>query len=270
MTDFALTLAQTFRPELLKLIAVMFWLYVPISFICVARYVARQIHTGRLLNPESAPLPFKVTGVTGWFFILCVLELIFLQSPSLAPYYVALVLGGVSALLLETRHAASQQFGLTRLHPIRLLSWSLLGFGAIMLVETPLTEVIEWLMDAMRLPHPEQQPVETFRKFTDVSSILEFIFEAVILAPLVEELFFRGFLLTFLKNYTSTWLALVLSAGIFAFAHLNLAAALPLWFLGIALGLAYEHTGSLLLPIGIHACWNLVTALSLLLDKGSG
>ena len=49
---------------------------------------------------------------------------------------------------------------------------------------------------------------------------------------------------------------------------MNLVAALPLWFLGIVLGLAYEHTGSLLLPIGIHACFNLATALSLLVDKG--
>lgn len=263
MTDFAVALSHALRPQLMFLIEGMFWLYVPVSFICVASYVARQIQVGKLINRESAPIPFKVTGVAGWFFVVCVLELIFLQSP----YYIVLVLVGVAALLMETRHTANEQFGLTRLHPIRLLSWSLLGFGAVMLIETPLTEATVWVMDAMRLPHPEQQTVETFRRYTDVSSISEFIFEAVILVPLVEELFFRGFLLTFLKNYTSTWLALVLSAGVFAFVHMNLGAALPLWFLGIALGIAYEHTGSLLLPMGIHACWNLVTALSLLLDK---
>jgi len=64
-------------------------------------------------------------------------------------------------------------------------------------------------------------------------------------------------------------LAIVLSAGVFAFAHLNLGAALPLWFLGIVLGVAYEHTGCLIVPMSVHACFNLATGLSVLLDKGN-
>jgi membrane protease YdiL (CAAX protease family) len=100
--------------------------------------------------------------------------------------------------------------------------------------------------------------------------ILFFMAQAVLIQPMIEELFFRGFLLTFLKEYTSTWLALVLSSGVFAFAHLNLGVALPLWFLGIVLGMAYEQSGSLLLPVSIHGCFNLVSALSLLLEKGNG
>ena len=138
-----------------------------------------------------------------------------------------------------------------------------------MLVETPLMEVSVWALDALQMPHPEQQSVETFRQYSQASAILFFMLQAVFVFPAIEELFFRGFLLTFLKNYTSTWLAIVLSAGVFAFAHLNLGIVLPLWFLGIALGVAYEHTGSLLVPMCIHACFNLTTGLSLLMDKGS-
>jgi hypothetical protein len=93
--------------------------------------------------------------------------------------------------------------------------------------------------------------------------------QAVLISPLIEELFFRGFLYTFLKNYTSTWMALVLSAGVFAFVHVNLGSVVQLWSLGVILGMAYEHTGAILLPMGIHACFNFVTALSLLLDKGN-
>jgi membrane protease YdiL (CAAX protease family) len=32
---------------------------------------------------------------------------------------------------------------------------------------------------------------------------------------------------------------------------------------------AYEHTGSLLLPMCIHGCFNLITAVSLLIEKSS-
>jgi hypothetical protein len=149
------------------------------------------------------------------------------------------------------------------------MSWSVLVLGAVMLVVVPVSEVVASIFDALHLPHPEQETVEAFRHFNRPSEFFDFVFEAVLLSPLIEELFFRGFLLTFLKKYTSTWMALILSSGVFAFVHVNLGAALPLWFLGLALGLAYEHTGSLLLPIGIHACWNLVTALGLLLEKGN-
>jgi hypothetical protein len=87
--------------------------------------------------------------------------------------------------------------------------------------------------------------------------------------PIIEEFFFRGFLMTFLKTYTSTIMAIVLSAGVFAVAHLNVGAVIPLWFLGIVLGIAYEHTGSLVVPIGIHACFNMVTGLDILIEKGN-
>jgi membrane protease YdiL (CAAX protease family) len=111
--------------------------------------------------------------------------------------------------------------------------------------------------------------VESFLQLANPSLIGWFIFQAVILSPIVEELFFRGFLLTYLKNYTTPALAIVLSGGVFACAHLNLGAFVPLWFLGIVLGIAYEHTGSLMVPMTIHGCFNLATALNLLLDKGN-
>jgi hypothetical protein len=126
-----------------------------------------------------------------------------------------------------------------------------------------------WFLDIRNVPHPDQQSVETFRQYNQSSTILWFLLQAVFLFPVIEELFFRGFLLTFLKNHTSIGMAIVLSAGVFAFAHLNLGAVLPLWFLGIVLGVAYEHTGSLVVPMVIHACFNLATGLSLLMDKGN-
>ncbi|MEI9999030.1 MAG: methionine--tRNA ligase [Verrucomicrobiota bacterium] len=89
------------------------------------------------------------------------------------------------------------------------------------------------------------------------------------LQPLHRGDFLPRLLLTFLKNYTSPLIAVVLSGALFAGAHANLGVVLPLWFLGIVLGIAYEHTGSLLVPMAIHGCFNLATALSLLLDKGS-
>jgi membrane protease YdiL (CAAX protease family) len=265
MTSSLVALPPSLRTDLLILIEVVFWVFVPISFVCVTTYALRQYRTGQLINGSNAPMPIKTSGVVGGFFVLCVMQFIFIQSP----LYVIFVVLGIVGLLLESGRTFTEQFGLDRLRPVRALSWSLLVFGAVMLIEAPLTEAVLALFKAIHLPNQEQETVETFRQLDRPSRIFGFIFQAVFIFPVIEELFFRGFLLTFLKNYTSTWAALVLSSGLFAFAHVNLAAALPLWVLGIVLGLAYENTGSLLLPIGIHACWNLVTALSILLDKGN-
>jgi membrane protease YdiL (CAAX protease family) len=265
MTLFALTLSHEVRAGLQFLVQIFFILFVLVTFICVAAYAAKQIRTGRLFPIENKPLPLTMQPLSGWLFIVCVVGLIYLQSA----LYAIVVLFGIVGVLAENRRTVGAQFGFDRAKPVQAVAWGLLVFGAVMLVETPLTQASTWILDALQMPHPEQQSVETFRQYSQSSTIFWFMLQAVLLFPVIEELFFRGFLLTFLKNYTSTWMAIILSGGVFAFAHLNLGAVLPLWFLGVVLGVAYEHTGSLIVPISVHACFNLATGLSLLMDKGS-
>jgi uncharacterized protein len=267
MALFAFTLSPDVRAGMLVFVQSLFLCFVLVSFVCVAAYTARQVRAGHLFTLDHAPTPLMMRPpAAGWIYILTVLILIYLQSG----YYAAVVLAGVASLMVESWAAgADMPFGLRRMNIAKAIVWGLLAFGAVTLVETPLMQLSIWLLDQLRMPHPEQQAVETFRQFKKGSTIAMFLIGAVIVFPVIEEFFFRGFLLTFLKNYTSTAGAIVLSAGVFAFAHLNLAAALPLWFLGIVLGIAYEHTGSLVVPMIIHSCFNLATGLSVLIEKGS-
>jgi membrane protease YdiL (CAAX protease family) len=200
-----------------------------------------------------------------WLFIANVLALLVTMSP----LYMLLIVIGQAVLLLENRRIALKQFGLERLSSAQLIQWSVVISGAVVVVAAPVMQLFELLLDMLHLSHPEQQSVEVFRQVTRASQIIDFLIQAVFLAPMIEELFFRGFLLTYLKNYMSTWGALALSAAVFAIAHQNLDSVLPLWVLGIVLGVAYEHTGCILLPMGIHACFNLTTGLTLLAQKVS-
>jgi uncharacterized protein len=265
MPLFALTLSHEMRAELEGFVEFCFILFVLVSFVCVAAYTVKQIRTGKLFTGENVPFPIVMQSASGWVFVACVVGLIYLQSP----LYAIVVLVGITVVLAENRRTIRTQFGLDRVKPSKAVAWGLLVFGAIMLVEEPLTQAWEWILDLCNVSHPEQPLIETVRQYNHASAVLWFMLQGVFLFPVIEELFFRGFLLTFLKNYTSTWLAIVLSAGVFAIAHLNLGAVLPLWFLGVVLGVAYEHTGCLIVPISIHACFNLTTTLSLLMDKGN-
>ena len=87
---------------------------------------------------------------------------------------------------------------------------------------------------------------------------------AVAVAPVCEEFFFRGLAYPALKQRWGTWKALVVVSAAFALAHLHVPSLGPLFVLALALGLAYEWTGSLLAPITMHTLFNAANAAMLL------
>ncbi len=81
----------------------------------------------------------------------------------------------------------------------------------------------------------------------------------VILAPIAEELIFRGCLYRFLKGNMPVMGAVLLSSLLFGAIHLHLAGLPVLVAFGAVLCLVYERTGSLKAPILLHAFFNLNT-----------
>ncbi|KAJ4961682.1 hypothetical protein NE237_021592 [Protea cynaroides] len=77
-----------------------------------------------------------------------------------------------------------------------------------------------------------------------------------VLAPLLEETVFRGFLMVSLTQWFPTPVSVLLSAVVFSIAHLTPGEFPQLFVLGTALGFSYAQTRNLLTPITIHALWN--------------
>jgi uncharacterized protein len=90
-----------------------------------------------------------------------------------------------------------------------------------------------------------------------------FFFTAAVAAPLFEEFLFRGFLLPSLTRYFSVWQAILISAFVFAVAHLSLSEVLPLMVLGVVLGFVYTRSRNLFAPMLLHSLWNSGTLISL-------
>ncbi len=97
-----------------------------------------------------------------------------------------------------------------------------------------------------------------------LSFILLFI-TTTLLAPLFEEIIFRGILLPTLSRDFGIILGIVVSAFIFALAHLSLGEMPPLFILGIGLGVTRIASGSLLSSVIMHSLWNGLTFLNLFL-----
>jgi len=86
-----------------------------------------------------------------------------------------------------------------------------------------------------------------------------------LLAPFFEEIIFRGVLLpTISRDFGTIW-GIIISAFIFALAHLSIGEMPPLFVLGIGLGITRIATGSLLSSVIMHSLWNGLTFLNLFL-----
>jgi len=81
---------------------------------------------------------------------------------------------------------------------------------------------------------------------------------AVLLAPLVEELLFRGVVFTALLQYLPRFWAFALSSLFFGLVHFNAVSLLPLSILAALFAWSYEKTGNLWVPILAHSLFNVI------------
>lgn len=91
-----------------------------------------------------------------------------------------------------------------------------------------------------------------------------------IIAPLLEEVFFRGAMQGYLlRRFEKPWLAILLSALVFGVFHLNPVQVVYATLLGIVLGWIYYRTGSLLSVIVGHVLNNTLATFTLVFLGGN-
>jgi CAAX protease family protein len=130
------------------------------------------------------------------------------------------------------------------------------GIGA-WVMSTAAIVIMAWLLEAIGLP-PEPQAAERAIALVDPWLV---VLAVVILAPIAEEVFFRGVVFNaWLREGGRRW-AYVGSAALFAIIHLSLVSLVPIFLLGLALAWVYERTGNLLAPIAMHAVVNGISVL---------
>lgn len=105
------------------------------------------------------------------------------------------------------------------------------------------------------------------------TSLVLAIIVAVVLAPIAEEILFRGVLFQALRMRVGLWPAAVTSSILFTFVHVEIVMSQPLalvglFGLGVLLAWAFHRTGSLLVPIIGHAVFNAVSiTLAIAVDR---
>lgn len=115
----------------------------------------------------------------------------------------------------------------------------------------------------------EQQPmveqlgqVEGWMNWVSLFLLVGFI------GPLLEEVVFRGFVFTWLRQRIGMVAGLLVQAFIFAVIHSHAASLFPLFCLAILLGLTYVYTRRMMACVWAHAIFNTMTLLYTALSAG--
>lgn len=112
---------------------------------------------------------------------------------------------------------------------------------------------------------PLQDAVLLFQEANSPLVLTGLLLLAVVVAPVVEEAVFRAGVYRFFKGRTSIFLSLLVSGAFFGMIHGNLQSLPGLITVGVCLGVAYELSGNIRVPIFFHAFFNLNSILLILL-----
>ncbi|HWS29781.1 MAG TPA: type II CAAX endopeptidase family protein [Clostridia bacterium] len=110
------------------------------------------------------------------------------------------------------------------------------------------------------LPIPEsvwEEYAEYSYGITEADHPLLGFFAAVIVAPVTEEIFFRGLVYTRLKRGMPTAIAVLLESAIFGLLHGTALWIAYAFLLGVIMTLIFEKFGSILVNMAFHAAFNL-------------
>ncbi len=134
------------------------------------------------------------------------------------------------------------------------------------LMVMPLVLLIGWLMNEIIGDQGGSNPLlELVLGSDEFIPLFLLLITTVVLAPVFEELVFRGILLPVLVSKIGKIGGVLCSALVFALAHLSVGELPPLFVLGIGLGLMRLSSGRLFPCALMHSLWNGVTFISLLL-----
>lgn len=150
----------------------------------------------------------------------------------------------------------------------------ILAFPLVLFLSQALELVITHLFQIPQLP--DQIAVKFLKStFENPLYFTLAVLSIVILAPLVEETLFRGFLQTYIRQHLGSRQAILITSVCFSLFHYSAGQGLgnvsiipSLFILALFLGFLYEKQGSILASMLLHASFNAVSVINLYLFGG--
>lgn len=133
------------------------------------------------------------------------------------------------------------------------------GIGILVVVGSAL---IEAALRAVGINQTQEEMFAGVRNAT-LPQFVGVLLAGAVIAPIAEEIFFRGYVFTAARRTYGLAPAFILSALLFAIAHLNLQAFVPIFLIGLVFCYVYWRTGSLVPSMIAHVLNNALALISL-------
>lgn len=215
-----------------------------ISTMVLAVILAQRIGFALLLEPEQG-----VPELTPW---LAVASVFLLQGPMLAVFHLTrrFYPDHYADRLSRAEYSFADSF--KKAVPVFIMF-----LPVVWIVTLIWSSILSALQNAGLIEEfAPQELVTLFQSGGDWLAIILLVAMAVVVAPIVEEIIFRGCIYRFLKSQTTLLGAQIISGAVFALLHANLLSFIPLVIVGVLLARVYEKTGSLAVAIWFHAFFN--------------
>lgn len=146
----------------------------------------------------------------------------------------------------------------------------LLGIGLVvvqMLIGQLISALAIWLEQWLEVDLIDVARQEQFRVFEGFGAgespllLAYFVLNVAVLAPISEELFFRGYAYNTFRSHWGVRLAALASAFLFAIVHFYFVLFVTVFVMGILFAIAYERSRSLLSIMTAHSVVNLTVTL---------
>jgi membrane protease YdiL (CAAX protease family) len=171
---------------------------------------------------------------------------------------------GLALALSRRRLSWIKSFGLQRWRWPRATAIGILGCAIIFPLALLLHGAANQLLIHWGFAAPDQPALNWLNlNRSPVFNVLFFL-QAFLIAPFCEELFFRGLVMRTLLGRFSTAAAVLLSSLLFAVFHCHGPALVPLFAVAAGFALAYLYTRSLAAAFVMHAAYNLVNLVWML------
>ena len=210
----------------------------------------------------------------GLMIVFCLPVVMIFKSQSKFASNLVLIAATLQAGLYAALYIAIKvdfAFRHSRKNVFRSLGWrkSTFRLGVAAAVGIALAFVVSAIAELLHTP-PVNSPIEEFTK--SPGALIFIVVLAISAAPFFEELFFRGFLQPLLSRTFGTIVGILLTAMLFGALHLSEYSmvwqyGLAITLVGVALGYVRVRSNSLIPSTVMHACFNSVSVVALLLTK---
>ncbi|MBU3100740.1 MULTISPECIES: CPBP family intramembrane glutamic endopeptidase [Clostridium] len=191
-------------------------------------------------------VPIEITNLFSGRFEKTLPYVIFIFGVLVKYYVIIVLLKWLSNRVNEEKHKPH-------------LNWKSFGYATLMIISFRLifdNSLIFWV-SGISTPSFINEVVDEL----PISPIISII-SVIIVAPIYEEIIFRGILLKGMSKKTNPAIAIVVSALLFAVVHMNIPQGINAFLLGLVLGFIYLNKKSIYLSIFAHFINNFL-ALSL-------